>query len=93
MLVWQAGETGLESGMAECLVGTYARAKWHTLRRGSAGACWARKPHLAHFKWWGRWQSTVVALQYATPSTDLAIIAPTILPTWEQGTGPSPEAS
>ena len=40
MLVWQAGEAGLESGMAECLVGTaYAMARWHALRSGGAGAC------------------------------------------------------
>ena len=40
MLVWQAGEAGLESGMTECLGGTaYTRARWHTLRRGGTGAC------------------------------------------------------
>ena len=51
MLAWQAGEAGPESGMAGCLVGTaYARAKWHVLRRGAAGACWAHKPDLAYFK-------------------------------------------
>ena len=67
MLVWQAGATGLESGKAECLVGTaYARARWHALRRGDMGACWAHKPDLAYFKWWGRWWSNAVALQYAT---------------------------
>ena len=31
------------------------------------------------------------ALHYATRWTDPAVIAPTILPAWEQGTGPSPE--
>ena len=56
MLVWQAGEAGLELGMAECLWGTAnGSARWHTLCLGGAGACWARKPDLAFFMWWGRW--------------------------------------
>ena len=63
MLVWQASEAGPESGMAERPVGTaYAKASWHALRRGGVGACWAHKADLASFKWWGRWQSTAVAL-------------------------------
>ena len=38
MLVRQEGEAGLESGMAECLVGTaYPRARWHALCWGGAG--------------------------------------------------------
>ena len=42
VMVWQAGESGLESGMAECVAGTaYTMAKWHALCRGAAGACWA----------------------------------------------------
>ena len=57
------------------------------------GACSARKPDLVYFKWWGRWQTTAVALQYATRRTDPAVIAPTIVPAWERGTGPSPEPS
>ena len=80
--------------MAKCLVGTaYAKARWHALCRGGAGACWARKPNLAYFKWWGRWQSTAVAPQYAARWTDPAGIAPTILPAWERGTSPTPEPS
>ena len=67
------------------------RAKWHALRQGGAGLHWARKPDLAYFKWWGQWQSTAVALQYATHWNDPAVIAPTILPAWERGTGPGPE--
>ena len=52
MLVSQAGEAGLDSGMAECLGGTaYARAGWHTLLHGGAGASWARNPDLAYFEW------------------------------------------
>ena len=75
--------------MAECLAGTaYAKAMWHALRRGSARACWAGKPNLAYFKWWGRWQSTVVAISYATRWTDPAVITPTVLPTWKRGEGP-----
>ena len=67
ILVSRAGEVGLESGMAECSVGTaYATARWHALRRGGAVACWARKPDTAYFKWWGRWQFLAVAIQYAT---------------------------
>jgi hypothetical protein len=60
---------------------------------GGAGVCWAHKPDLAYFKWWGRWQSTAVAVQYATRWTGLAVIAPTILPAWERDKGPSPEPS
>ena len=64
--------------MAECLAGSaYGQAKWHAPCRGGAVACWAHKPDLAYYKWWGRWQSTAVALQYATRP---AVIAPTILP-------------
>ena len=67
MLVWQSGEAGLETGMAETLASTaHARARWHALRRGGAAATWARKPDLAYYKWWGRWQSTAVAMQYGT---------------------------
>ena len=80
MLVWQAG---LDVGMVECLARTaYWRARWHTLRRGGAAACWPRKPDLAYNKWWGRWQSTAVTLRYATWWKDLAVITPTILPVW-----------
>ena len=78
--------------MAECPVGmAYARARRHTLRQGGVGACQARKHNLPFFKWWARWQSIVVALQYAAPCTNPAVITPTILPTWERDKGPSPE--
>ena len=94
MLVWQADESGLESGMVECLAGTaYGTARWHALCRGGMGACCARKPNLAYFKWWERWQSSAIALQYATRWTDPAVIAPTILPASMRGEGPSPEPS
>ena len=64
MLVWQSGEAGLEAGMADALASTaHFRARWHALRRGGAAATWARKPDLAYYKWWGRWQSTAVAMQ------------------------------
>ena len=51
MLFSEGGESGLQSGMAECLAGTAdARARWHALRWVGAGACWARKPNVVHFK-------------------------------------------
>ena len=71
----------------------YAKARWHALRRGDVGACWARNHDLAYFKWWGRWQSTAVALQHATRWTNPPVIAPTVLPAWTPGEGPSPEPS
>ena len=81
MLVWDAGESGLEAGMAECLANTsHAQARWHALLRSGAAACWAQKPDLAYCKWCGRWQSTAVALQYATRWKDPAVIAPTVIP-------------
>ena len=91
MLVWQSGEAGLEAGMAETLAGTaYARARWHALRRGGAAATWARKPDLAYYKWWGRWQSTAVAMQYGTKWSDPGVVAPTVLPAWSRDRGPLP---
>ena len=91
MLVWQSGEAGLEACMAETLAGTaYAHARWHALRRGGAAASWARKPDLTYYKWWGRWQSTAVAMQYATKWSDLGVVAPTILPAWSCDRGPLP---
>ena len=91
MLVWQSGEAGVEAGMAEALAGTaYAHARWHALRRGGAAATWARKPDLAYYKWWGRWQSTAVAMQYATTWSDPGVVAPTILPAWSRDRGPLP---
>ena len=63
VLVWQASEAGLESGIGECLGGkAYARVRWHGLHRGGAGACWARRPDWADFKWCGRWHSTAVVV-------------------------------
>ena len=94
MLVWQSREAGLEAGMAETLASTaHARARWHTLRRGGAAATWARKPDLAYYKWWGRWQSTAVAMQYGTKWSDPGVVAPTVLPAWsrDQGSLPTPE--
>ena len=62
-LVWPTGEAGLEPSLVECLAASpYSRARWHALRRGGAAACWARKPDLNYYKWWGRWQSTAVAM-------------------------------
>ena len=91
MLVWQSGEAGLEAGMAETLAGTaHARARWHALRRGGAAATWARKPDLAYYKWWGRWQSTAVAMQYGTKWSDPGVVAPTVLPAWSRDRGPLP---
>ena len=91
MLVWQSGEAGLEACMAETLAGTaYAHARWHALRRGGAAASWARKPDLTYYKWWGRWQSTAVAMQYATKWSDPGVVAPTILPAWSRDRGPLP---
>ena len=91
MLVWQSGEAGLEAGMAEALAGTaYARARWHALRRGGAAATWACKPDLTYYKWWGRWQSTVVAMQYGTKWSDPGVVAPTVLPAWSRDRGPLP---
>ena len=91
MLVWQSGEAGLEAGMAKALAGTaYARARWHALRRGGAAAIWARKPDLAYYKWWGRWQSTAVAMQYGTKWSDPGVVAPTVLPAWSSDRGPLP---
>ena len=91
MLVWQSGEAGLEACMAETLAGTaYAHARWHALRRGGAAASWARKPDLTYYKWWGRWQSTAVAMQYATKWSDPGVVAPTILPAWSRDGGPLP---
>ena len=70
--------------MTEGLGGTgYATASWHTLCSGGAGVCWARKPELAYFKWRGRWQSTAVALQYASGKSDPVVITPTVLPVWD----------
>ena len=77
--------------MAEALAGTaYARARWHALRRGGAAATWARKPDLAYYKWWGRWQSTAVAMQYGTKWSDPGVVAPTVLPAWSRDRGPLP---
>ena len=91
MLVWQSGEAGLEAGMAETLASTArARARWHALRRGGAAATWARKPDLAYYKWWGRWQSTAVAMQYGTKWSDPGVVAPTVLPAWSSDRGPLP---
>ena len=91
MLVWQSGEAGLEAGMAETLASTaHFRARWHALRRGGAAATWARKPDLAYYKWWGRWQSTAVAMQYGTKWSDPGVIAPTVLPAWSRDQGPLP---
>ena len=91
MLVWQSGEAGLEAGMAEALAGTaYARARWHALRRGGTAATWARKPDLAYYKWWGRWQCTAVAMQYGTKWSDPGVVAPTVLPAWSRDRGPLP---
>ena len=91
MLVWQSGEEGLEAGMAETLASTaHSRARWHALRRGGAAATWARKPDLAYYKWWGRWQSTAVAMQYGTKWSDPGVVAPTVLPAWSRDQGPLP---
>ena len=91
MMVWQSGEAGLEAGMAETLAGTaHARARWHALRRGGAAATWAGKPDLAYYKWWGRWQSTAVAMQYGTKWSDPGVVAPTVLPVWSRDRGPLP---
>ena len=91
MLVWQSGEAGLEAGMAETLASTaHSRARWHALRRGGAAATWARKPDLAYYKWWGRWQSTAVAMQYGTKWSDPGVVAPTVLPAWSRDQGPLP---
>ena len=91
MLVWQLGEAGLEACMAETLAGTaYVHARWHALRRGGAAASWARKPDLTYYKWWGRWRSTAVAMQYATKWSDPGVVAPTILPAWSRDRGPLP---
>ena len=91
MLVWQSREAGLEAGMAETLASTaHARARWHALRRGGAAATWARKPDLAYYKWWGRWQSTAVAMQYGTKWSDPGVVAPTVLPAWSRDPGPLP---
>ena len=91
MLVWQSGEVGLEAGMAETLAGTaHARARWHALRRGGAAATWARKPDLAYYKWWGKWQSTAVAMQYGTKWSDPGVVAPKVLPAWSRDRGPLP---
>ena len=77
--------------MAEALAGTaYARARWHALRRGAAAATWARKPDLAYYKWWGRWQSTAVAMQYGTKWSHPGVVAPTVLPAWSRDRGPLP---
>ena len=84
MLVWQSGEAALEAGMAESLAGTaYVHARWHALRRGRAAAAWARKPDLAYYKWWGRWQSTAVAMQYATKWSDPRVVA--CMVSWSRG--------
>ena len=91
MLVWQSGEAGLDAGMAETLAGTsHARARWHALRRGGAAATWARKADLAYYKWWGRWQSTAVAMPYGTKWSDPGVVAPTVLPAWSRDRGPLP---
>ena len=91
MLVWQSGEAGLEAGMAEALTGmAYARARWHALRRRGAAATWARKPDLAYYKWWGRWQSTALAMQYGTKWSDPGVITPTVLPAWSPDRRPLP---
>ena len=91
MLVWQSGEAGLEAGMAETLASTaHACTRWHALRRGGAAATWARKPDLAYYKWWGRWQSTAVAMQYGTKWSDPGVVAPTVLPAWSRDRGPLP---
>ena len=91
MLVWQSGEAGPEACMAEVLAGTaYAHARWHALCRGGAAASWARKPDLTYYKWWGRWQSTVLAMQYTTKWSDPGVVAPTILPAWSRDRGPLP---
>ena len=66
------------------------RARWHALRRGGAAATWARKPDLAYYKWWGRWQSTAVAMQYGTKWSDPGVVAPTVLPAWSRDQGPLP---
>ena len=58
--------------------------------RGGAAATWARKPDLAYYKWWGRWQSTAVAMQYGTKWSDPGVVAPTILPAWSRDQGPLP---
>ena len=77
--------------MAEALAGTsYARARWHALRRGGVAVTWARKPDLAYYKWWGRWQSTALAMQYGTKWSDPGVVAPTVLPAWSRDQGPSP---
>ena len=77
--------------MAETLASTAdSRARWHALRRGGAAATWARKPDLAYYKWWGRWQSTAVAMQYGTKWSDPGVVAPTVLPAWSRGQGPLP---
>ena len=91
MLVWQSGEAGSEAGMADTLASTaHFRARWHALRRGGAAATWARKPDLAYYKWWGRWQSTAVAMQYGTKWSDPGVVAPTVLPAWSRDQGPLP---
>ena len=91
MLVWQSREAGLEAGMAETLASTaHARARWHALRRGGAAATWARKLDLAYYKWWGRWQSTAVAMQYGTKWSDPGVVVPTVLPAWSRDQGPLP---
>ena len=77
--------------MAETLASTaHARARWHALRRGGPAATWARKPDLAYYKWWGRWQSTAVAMQYGTKWSDPGVVAPTVLPALSRDQGPSP---
>ena len=77
--------------MAETLASTaHSRARWHALRRGGAAATWARKPDLAYYKWWGRWQSTAVAMQYGTKWSDPGVVAPTVLPAWSRDPGPLP---
>ena len=77
--------------MAETLASTaHARARWHALRRGGTAATWARKPDLAYYKWWGRWQSTAVAMQYGTKWSDPGVVAPTVLPAWSRDQGPLP---
>ena len=94
MLVWQAGESGLESGMLQCFGGTaYAQGRWPALRRGGAGACWACKPDLEYFKWWGRWQFTALAPSVRSARLIPAVIAPTIFLTWDGVQCPSKEPS
>ena len=62
MLVWQAGESGRSWAWPSALWARHAPRLGGTPSAGVARGRWARKPDLAHFKWWGRWQSTAVAL-------------------------------